>query len=112
VLVSEIATGSKQDKQARVRKAVCRESGPHGLEQGKGASPTYCYTMYNEKALNPVQTWLLDFSAMCHYTKFGMISASAASAENELEWDQRLQRSVEHALLIKPFEHIASNLGN
>jgi len=26
------------------------------LEQGKGASPTYCYTMYGEKTLNPVQT--------------------------------------------------------
>jgi len=33
-----------------------------------------CVTAYNEKALNPVQTWLLDFSAMCHYTKFGMVS--------------------------------------
>jgi len=44
------------------------------LEQGKGVSPTYCYTMYNEKALNPVQTWLSDFSAMCHYTKFGLVS--------------------------------------
>jgi hypothetical protein len=43
--MSEIATGSKEDKQARVRKAVCRESGPHGLEQGKGASPTYCYNL-------------------------------------------------------------------
>src|SRR6266699_6134627 len=32
--------------------------------------------MYNEKALNPVQTWLPDFSAMCHYTKFGMASAN------------------------------------
>jgi hypothetical protein len=30
--------------------------------------------MYNEKALNPVQTWLPDFSAMCHCTKFGMAS--------------------------------------
>jgi len=37
-------------------------------------SPTYCYTMYNEKALNPVQTWLSDFSALCHYTKFGLVS--------------------------------------
>jgi len=46
----------EQPSEERVRKAVCRESGPHGLEQGKGASPTYCYTMYNEKALNPVQT--------------------------------------------------------
>ncbi len=35
-----------------------------------------CVTMYNEKALNPVQTWLPDFSAMCHYTKFGMASAN------------------------------------
>src|SRR5260370_19683129 len=33
-----------------------------------------CVTAYNEKALNPVQTWLPDFSAMCHYTKFGMVS--------------------------------------
>jgi hypothetical protein len=41
--MSEIATGSKEDKQARVRKAVCGESRMHGLEQGKGASPTYCY---------------------------------------------------------------------
>jgi hypothetical protein len=28
----------------------------------------------NEKVLNSVQTWLLDFSAMYHYTKFGMAS--------------------------------------
>ena len=31
-------------------------------------------TMYNEKALNLVQTWLPDFSAICHYAKFGMAS--------------------------------------
>jgi hypothetical protein len=30
--------------------------------------------MYNEKVLNPVQIWLPDFSAMYHYTKFGMAS--------------------------------------
>jgi len=30
--------------------------------------------MYNEKALNPVQTWLPSFSAMCRYTTFGMAS--------------------------------------
>jgi hypothetical protein len=44
------------------------------LEQGKGASPTYCYTMYNEKALNLVRTWLPDFSALCHSATFGMAS--------------------------------------
>jgi hypothetical protein len=31
--------------------------------------------MYNEKALNTVQTWLAGFSAMCRYTTFGMASA-------------------------------------
>jgi len=31
-----------------------------------------CVTMYNEKALNPVQTWLSGFSAMYPYTTFGM----------------------------------------
>ena len=66
--------GSKEDKQARVRKAVCRESGPHGLEQGKGVSPTYCYMVFNEKALKPVQSKLPGFSAMYHYTKFALAS--------------------------------------
>jgi hypothetical protein len=33
-----------------------------------------CVTMYSEKALKPVQNWLPDFSATCHYTKFGMAS--------------------------------------
>jgi hypothetical protein len=41
--MSEIATGSKEDKQVQVRKAGCGESRLSGLEQGKGASPTYCY---------------------------------------------------------------------
>src|SRR5215469_6950829 len=35
--------GVEHPSQERVRKAVCHESGLHGLEQGKGASPTYCY---------------------------------------------------------------------
>jgi hypothetical protein len=30
--------------------------------------------MYNQKALNHVQTRLPDFSVMCHYTKFDMAS--------------------------------------
>jgi hypothetical protein len=30
--------------------------------------------MYSEKALNPVQAWLLSFSALCHYPTFGMAS--------------------------------------
>jgi len=34
-----------------------------------------CVTMYNEKVLNSVQTWLLGFSVMYHYTKFGMASS-------------------------------------
>jgi len=33
-----------------------------------------CVTMYNEKAQNPVQTWLLGFSARCRYTTFSMAS--------------------------------------
>ncbi len=35
----------------------------------------YCVTMHNDKMLNSVQTWLPGFSAMCHYTKFGMASS-------------------------------------
>jgi len=35
----------------------------------------FCVTMYNEKGLNSVQTWLPGFSAMYHYTKFDMASA-------------------------------------
>jgi len=31
--------------------------------------------MHNEKALNSLQNWLQDFSAMYHYTKFGMASS-------------------------------------
>jgi len=33
-----------------------------------------CVTMYNEKVLNSIQIWLPGFSAMCHYTKFGIVS--------------------------------------
>jgi hypothetical protein len=33
-----------------------------------------CVTMYNEKVLNPVQTWLPGFSAICLYTTIGMAS--------------------------------------
>jgi hypothetical protein len=80
VLMSEIERRVEHPSQERVRKAVCHESGLHGLEQGKGVSPTYCYTMYNEKALNPVQTWLSDFSAMYNYTKFDMASAPLVSS--------------------------------
>ncbi len=38
--------------------------------------------MYNEKVLNSVQTWFPGFSAMCHYTKFGMASAAAGQQGN------------------------------
>jgi len=41
--------GIEHPSEERVRKAVCRESGPHGLEQGKGASPTYCYNGQSSK---------------------------------------------------------------
>src|SRR5260370_31206160 len=45
--------------------------------------------MYNEKVLNSVQTWLPGFSAMYHYTKFGMASFIAGfetiSALNKTE---------------------------
>ena len=34
----------------------------------------FCVTLCSGKALNPVQTYLLGFSAMCHYTKFVMAS--------------------------------------
>ena len=40
----------------------------------KGCHIDFCVTMYNEKALNPIQTWLPGFSAMCRYTTFGMAS--------------------------------------
>src|SRR5437588_6914147 len=46
----------------------------------EGAKPQFrrhtefCVTVYNEKVLNSVQIWSRSFSAMCHYTKFGMAS--------------------------------------
>ena len=40
-----------------------------------GYHAEFCVTMYNEKVLNSVQTWLPGFSAMYHYTKFGMVSS-------------------------------------
>jgi hypothetical protein len=36
--------GVEQPSQGRVQKAGCGESRLSGLEQGKGASPTYCYS--------------------------------------------------------------------
>jgi ATP-dependent helicase YprA (DUF1998 family) len=39
-----------------------------------GCHTESCVTMYNEKALNLVQTWLPDFSALCHSATFGMAS--------------------------------------
>ncbi len=39
--------GVEQPSEGRVRKAVCHESGTHGVEQGKGASPTYCYQIFS-----------------------------------------------------------------
>ncbi len=37
--MSEIETRVEQPSQERVRKAVCHESGPHGLEQGERHEP-------------------------------------------------------------------------
>ncbi len=39
-----------------------------------GVTTEFCVTVYNEKALNPVQTWLPGFSSMYHYTTFDMVS--------------------------------------
>ncbi len=36
--------------------------------------------VYDEKALNSVQPWPQSFSAMCHYTKFGMASSEGGAA--------------------------------
>ena len=41
----------------------------------EGCHPDCCVAMCNEKALNPLQTWLPGFSAMYHYTKLGMASS-------------------------------------
>ncbi len=46
-----------------------------------------CVTMCNEKALNPVQTWLPDFSAVCHYTKFGMASNKLSKIAADMKSD-------------------------
>jgi hypothetical protein len=67
--------GLKRWSKERVRKAGCGESRLSGLEQGKGVSPTYCYTVFNEQVLNSVQPWPRSFTALCHYTNFGMASA-------------------------------------
>src|SRR3954469_24782305 len=39
-----------------------------------GCHTEFCVTAYSEKLLNSVQPWPRSFSAMCHYTKFGMAS--------------------------------------
>ena len=41
--------------------------------------------MYNEKVLNAVQIGLPGFSAMYHYTKFGMASPAGSSWYNFLD---------------------------
>ncbi len=48
----------------------------YNSEQIYGCHIDYCVTMCNEKALNPLQTWLTGFSAMYHYTTFGTASAA------------------------------------
>ncbi len=44
------------------------------LALARGCHLDCCVTTHNEKVLNPVQTWLSGFSAMYHYTKYGMAS--------------------------------------
>jgi adenine-specific DNA-methyltransferase len=43
----------------------------------QGCHTEFCVTVYNEKVLNSVQPWPRSFSAMCHYTKFGMASQTS-----------------------------------
>jgi hypothetical protein len=54
-----------------------------------------CVTMYNEKALNPVQTWLPGFSAMCRYTTIDMASLPASSTLDKREGMRSLISSIE-----------------
>jgi len=44
----------------------------------RGCHTECCVMMRSEKALNPVQTWLPSFSAIHHYTTFGMASLRRA----------------------------------
>jgi AIPR protein len=48
-----------------------------------GCHIEYCVTTYNEKALNPFQTWLSSCSAMYHYTKYGVASRTALKNDKE-----------------------------
>jgi len=40
--------------------------------------------MHNDKVLNSVQTWLPGFSAMYHYTTFGMASGIWGKTGSEI----------------------------
>ena len=54
--------GSKASQRSEVRKAVCRESGPHGLEQGKGREALPIATRYKaEKPGGHVWTEFITF---------------------------------------------------
>jgi len=37
------AAAARYEVEPSLWRAVCHESGLHGLQQGKGVSPTYCY---------------------------------------------------------------------
>jgi hypothetical protein len=49
----------------------------------------FCVTVYNEKVLNLGQPWPRRFSALCHYTKFGMVSKTARRRLPSLYFQER-----------------------
>ena len=66
----------------------------------------FCVTMDYEKMLNSVRAWLPGFSAMYHYTKFGMASMPPAQAllyrALQVRWVRSLfsiTQEVEHPLI-------------
>jgi len=54
-----------------------------------------CVTAYNKKVLNSVQSWPRSFSALCHYTQFGMASISAPSPQGRGLQEQQHQAQLD-----------------
>jgi hypothetical protein len=52
---------------------------------GFGCHIGFCVKMYNEKALNSVQTRLSGFSALYHYAKYGMASVKKSMYHRPLQ---------------------------
>jgi len=74
--------GFNTGHRSEVRKAVCGKSRMHGLEQGKGVSPTYCYKeCRKQKGMDARQAQLVHIH---HKLAKGVSRKGGGSAQGRL----------------------------